>query len=650
MNEIPGHVLRFASFELDVEREELRKRGLQINLQAQPLKVLALLASRSGEVISRDEIRRSVWGNDTFVDFEQGINTCIRQIRLVLGDNATTPRFVETVPRKGYRFLAPVDQLAAPPRDAGTDPAAATDPETPAPAAPAPAWRRRVLAAGVAGLATAALVAGAIAVRRDGAPVQTAADARRSAAAPTAEAGMLAVLPFRDYSADQAADYLADGLTEELITELARRYGGRLGVVARTSVMKFKQSDLAIDEIAAELGAQFVLEGSIRQAGERVRVTAQLIRAADQGHLWAGNYDRQMADLLELQSEVSAKIGQALALTLQLSPSEGAAAAATHPEAYDHYLQGRYLFNNLFTSDLRPREAIAAARQLLERATELDPGFAPAQAELARIHRRERPTHDGASRTREAITRALALDDSLAIAHLLHAELRFYYDLDPEAARQSFERALELNPAFAEAHHDFAAYFSVKGRHDEAVASVQRALRLDPLSPGVAADVGWYYYFGGRYDEAIEHSHRTLALEPAYIWAEECLLLSHLAKGDLPGAVAIARDDLRSVGASPADLEILDVDDPAEAIRAYWQFRLERSMRIAERHPVAPTEFATSYIALGENDKALTALERAYDVRAGWILPFLPVHPFFDPLRGEPRFDALLAKIAQAGS
>ena len=656
MHSTRAHVLRFANFELDVERAELRKSGVMIKLQAQPIKILALLADRSGELISRQEIQNRVWGSETFVDFEQGINTCIRQIRLVLGDNANTPRFVETVPRRGYRFLAPVERSAEAAGVAEGPPGAT--PSRPAERSPGPARRPWLLSGGVAALA-AAVVVGAMAVQRDGsrAALQVAAAAKapaaltqpeRSAARSEAAASpMLAVLPFHNYSAEPAEDYLADGMTEELITELARRYGGRLGVIARTSVMRFKHSEQGIDAIAAELGAQFVLEGSIRQAGERIRVTAQLIRAADQDHLWAGSYDRELADILELQAEVSSKIGQALALTLQLVPqAESGEVAATHPQAYDAYLKGRYYLNHLLDPGNEPLQSLSSARSYLERATRLDPGFAPAHVELGRAYRLTPPHRENVPKARDAFTRALALDDALAAAHLQLALLRFYYDLDLEGARRGFERALELNPGFAEAHHDFAAYFSVTGRHDEAVASVGRALRLDPLSPSVTSDVGWYYYFARRFEEAITHSRRTLSIEPGYVWAEECVLLASIASGDLAAAAAYARDDMRGVDATEGDLAALRRDDPRDALQAYWRWRLAWHQRAAEKHFVPATEFAICHMALGDTEKALAALEQAYVERVGWIRPFLPVHPFFAPLRSEDRFMALLEKIA----
>ena len=625
--------LRFASFELDLESQELRKRGALVKLQAQPFKVLALLAERPGELIARDEIRHHLWGAGTFVDFDQGINVCIRQIRQVLGDRAGSPRFVETVPRRGYRFLATVERHER------------------VAAAERPARRRRRWSLAAAAVAAAAvLTVGTLVAGRDrpAIPATTAAAARAPQPAERAAAGVLVVLPFLSYSAEEDDDYLGDGLTEELITEVSRRYGRRLGVIARTSAMKYKRSGKSAGEIAAELDADYVLEGSVRRARDRLRITAQLIRASDDLHLWAGNYDRELDDVIALQSEVSAKIGQALALELQLEPaSRPPGTAATGAAAYDAYLRGRHHLARRDANGFYPRDAVAAALGLLERATELDPGFDPAWVELATTYRLALPVPEGARRARRALERALALDDASPRAHRALAMLRFYYDWDLEAARRSFERALALDPGFAEAHHDFAAYYSATGRHDEALASVRRALRLDPLSPGVASDVGWYYYFGRRYPDAVEHSRRTLELEPGFFWAKRCLILAAAAAGDFETAAAQAVADMRQLEATVDDLQKVADAEPEAAVAAYWQWRLDRLRAAASDRLPSAIELATLHMARGEADQALAALERAYRERQGWILPFLGVYPLFDPLRSEPRFNALVDAIAR---
>jgi Tfp pilus assembly protein PilF len=248
------------------------------------------------------------------------------------------------------------------------------------------------------------------------------------------------------------------------------------------------------------------------------------------------------------------------------------------------------------------------------------------------------------------VTRALALDDELAEAHLTLAMQRFYEDHDLEGARASFERAIEINPGFAEVHENFAAYFSVAGRHDEAIAEVQRARRLDPLSSMVNSDVGWYYYFAHRYDEAIEASKRTLALDPDFFWANLCIQLCYLQRPDWQGALAYARREMTRGGARQEALALLASSDRTTALKAYWGWVLERTEQRRRRTLVAPSMFAQIHMALGEPASALEELEASFETRTGWILPFLGVDPLFEPLRSDPRFRDLLARISAAPS
>jgi len=520
-------VLRFGAFELDLRDEELRRGGVQVRLQAQPFKVLALLAQRPGELVRREEIQEHVWGSGTHVDFEQGINVCIGQIRQALGDQAQAPRFLETVRRKGYRFVAPVErvldhvpgevsgEVSDGPRE--TVPSAPASPAVPATSSsgawPSPtedpgasrrgprSWPPAWWVAGAVGLlVTVAAVTGLL-VWGEGRPSAGGSDpatgsSAASAAGPVAgSVPRLLVLPFEHYGSEQEGGHLADGLTEEVITELVRGYGARLGVIARTTAMRYRGTSKSVAEIAAELGVDWVVEGSVRRDGDRVRVTAQLV-GADDLHRWANEYDRELrrerlADL-ELQATVSETIARAVALNLGLEgggeatrEAPGTSASPTVPEAHQAYLEGLGLLPPGAGAD--PSRALAAFR----RTVELDPGFAAGWLGVAAaLGSSPQPRDRKIEERRVALERALALDESLPDAHRRLALLRFYYDWDLAGARASWERALELAPHFAEAHHDLAAYWSVTGRHDQALASVDRALALDPGSPGVTSDVG----------------------------------------------------------------------------------------------------------------------------------------------------------------
>jgi TolB-like protein/DNA-binding winged helix-turn-helix (wHTH) protein len=614
VDELEPKRVRFAEFEFDLERQELRRNGVPVRLPAQPSRLLSLLVTRAGSVVTREEIQRGIWGVETFVDFEQGINHCIRQVRSALEDESESPRFIQTLPKRGYRFLVPIEEER---------PAAGPG--------PAPAWRRPLGWFTLAGVAALGLVIILLSFRSwwgpaDGGTVRLRGQPK------------VAILPFQVLEAGTEDDYLGPAFTEELITELGRRYSGRLGVIARTTVMRYQNPAPDVLRIRRELGVDYVLEGSVRRDGERLRVTAQLIRTADHVHLWAGEYDRRMADMLDLQRDVGEQIARALALKILPTKDCALPAAATSPEAYDQYLRGRYYLGGTGS------DSLGQSLIFFRKAIELDPGFAPAYAGLASaLLGRPVPPRVSRPEAREAGLKAVALDDSLAEAHLLLAVVLFYYDLDPEGARREFEHALEINPVSADAHHAFAAYFSVQGRHEEALAEVQKARALDPLAPMVNSDIGWYYYFARRYNEAIQHSRRTLQISPGFYWANRCILLASIQKRDLLAAVTQAKTEMLETGAATEVLRKLEGAPLDAALREYWRWDLQR--KNPGGRPRSPADRALILLALGEYEHALDELEKAYEERFGWLLPFLRVEPMADPLRGDPRFQDLLARI-----
>jgi TolB-like protein/DNA-binding winged helix-turn-helix (wHTH) protein/Tfp pilus assembly protein PilF len=597
---------RFGAFELDAERLELRRSGLLVRLQAQPARLLGLLVERAGETVSREEIQRHLWPEGTHVEFDQGINACIKQIRIALGDSAESPRFVLTQPREGYRFLASRERIED--RDEAGGP---------------PSGRGgRLLASGAAGLLVVAVAAVALVGRR---PSEGTSDPPRP---------VLAVLPFEHFGSErpEGLDF-ADALTEELIAQLGRQYGARLAVIARTSVMKYRGRDEGIAEIARALRADYVLEGSVRRVEDRVRVVAQLIRTDDESHVWSSAFQRETDDLLQLQVELGETISRGLALNLV---PDAETSGATRPEVYEVYLRGRQL-----TESGPLSEAVA----LLERAVRLDPAFARAWVALAQAHRGSMHDPRALASARTALSRALALDDELPEAHFALGMIRFYRDYDPEGARRAFERALELNPGYAEAHHGIAACYAVSGRHDEALGAVMRARRLDPLSSIVNSDVGWYYYFARRYDEAIEHSLHTLALAPDFYWARLCIQLAYLQRPDWQRAMEHARREAEAAHAPAELIERLSAHDREVAVPAYWRWQLERLQQVRDPQYAGLDRLVHVHMALGETDLALQALEAAVEERRGWVPPFLSVDPLFDRLHGDPRFERLLSRI-----
>lgn len=606
--------LRFGVFEADLARGELRRSGLKVKLVAQPFKLLVLLLSRPGEIIERDEIRAELWGEDTHVDSEQGINVAIAQVRHALGDRAGSPRFVETVPRRGYRFVAPVERVTAG--------AAAEEPGRSAPvdaAAAAPAHRtrrRRGRWVTVAAVVVVLVLAGLWRTRSPG-PEKGEPPPR------------LLVLPFEALT--PGSDYLATGLTEELITELSRQHGHRLGVIARTTAMSYAGSGKPVTEIARELDVGYVLEGSVRRHGEDVRVTAQLVRADDQEHLWAATYDRRVEDLLSLETEVSERIAAALELHLLSAPVAPRERTASRSAATDLYLRG--------LEALRAPERPDPDRltELFAEATRLDPGFAPAWVQLAAIRSIRIPQRQHMPLAREALAKALALDEADPAAHRQLAWIRFYYDWDFDGAREAWERALALDPTAAETHHAYAAWFSIHGRHAEAVAHAEEAAELDPRSPAVLSDVGWYSYFAGDMAAAVEHARHTIEVEERYLWAERLLLLAAPAAGRPEEAARVARRFLERDGVAGVPAE------PEAVLELHWRHVVDRARR--SEVPRDLDHLAIAHVELGQEDQALAVLEEAYRRHEAWILPFLGIHPAFEPLADDPRFADLLARI-----
>lgn len=624
-------VLRFGVFSLDPTTGEVRRRGRPVALAAQPAKLLVLLTERAGELVTRDEIRRWLWGDEVHVDFDKGISAAVRQIRRALDETAGHPRYLETVPRRGYRFIAPVQAAdgtsVEPPRAAG---------------------RPRPLHPAVLAVLVLLVVAVPLALRiAPGSPFATGPPS-------------LAVLPFRELSADPADAWLGLGLHEELNAELSRRYAGVLDVIAPTSVRSYSGDSPSLDEVARQLDVDYVIRGTVRRQGETLRVSARLVRTGDGSQLWAGTYDRPLNDVLAVQRELGRRIAQALALHVvderssagSRSDDESAfgIATATDPRAYEAYLRGRHALADPAAPD--PEAAI----RWMERALARDPTFALAWVRLAEALNLNPRHHRDVARQRAAVDRALALDDELPEAHLMAAGLDLYHAWDFASARRHFERALELHPAYARAHHAYAAWFSAQGRHREALEHLERARTLDPRSLTVSADAGWFLYFARRWQRAARASRRTLDLAPGDFSARRCLLLTLTAAGDLRGAADAVHGELVAAGgaarrpeARAAALRRVETalagGAPRQALAAYWDWRLAEREADPRGPAPSPAVLAEIHMGRGDHGAALAALERAAAERSGWILPFLSVHPLFDPLRDDPRFRHLLARI-----
>jgi TolB-like protein/DNA-binding winged helix-turn-helix (wHTH) protein/Tfp pilus assembly protein PilF len=618
------YLIRFGEFELAPKIGELRRGGQAVRLQPQPFKVLALLVERAGQLVTREEIQQQVWEGETYVDFEHGLNFCIRQIRSALGDNAQSPIYVETLPRRGYRFIASVERI---------DCREQSEARPPGGAAPRPA-NSRTLVRAAALVAATALIAFAYLAWQRAAPK----------AVPDDQKVMLAVLPFENLSTDAEKDYFSDGLTEEMIAQLGRLHPQRLGVIARTSAMTYKGEKKDVQQIGRELGVNFVLEGSVRREDDRVRITAQLIQVSDQTHLWAETYERSRTDALTVQSEVARRIARAL--EFELLPERRAEmqpGSTRDPEAFDLYLKGRYLLNKA------RRESLAKSVEYFEQAALKDPRYALAEAGLSDAYRLLAmyyvlPPREASEKAKKAAARALEIDERVAEAHVSMGSLLFRFDMDFAGAEKEFLRAIELNPSYGLAHHDYGWYLVAMGRMDEGLAEMKLARELDPLSPLANSDVGWVYLHARRYDEAIEQIRRTLELEPDFGSALGCLERAYLYKGMHREALDTARKEMAHAGASREELAALDRLDPVEAIKRVQRRRLDRRLETAKTRRVSPYSLAMLHASLGEPGPAFDYLERAFEERDPMLVS-IRVDPAFDPLRAGPRFNELLRRI-----
>lgn len=621
-----ARVLRFDNFELDVRAGQLRKRGVRLRLQGQPLQVLTALLQRAGDVVTREELREQIWAADTFVDFDHSLHNAIARLREVLCDSAETPRYIETLPRRGYRFIAPVE--------AGEVPAASPSVK-PAPPAEVPARLRfttlRTLALSTASILL--LIGIAVWLGRTGSAPASAAPRLNS----------IAVLPLANLSGDPSEEFFADGMTDQLITDLAQV--GSLRVISRTSVLQYKQTKKTLPEIARELNVDAIVEGSVTRSGQRVRVTAQLLLGPTDRHLWAKTYDGDAGDVLKLQGEVADAIAQQI--RAQLTPQQHEqlhSARVVNPAAYDAYLKGRLYLTTEYTKP----ESLKKARGLFEEAIEKDPNLGVAYAGLADTYVylafSGALSKDAAYRpAKEALAKAMQLDDSIGEAYDTLGLLSSQFDWDWEAAEREFNRAIALAPSYSCAHEDRANFLAATGQRSEALAELAKIEQLDygVSSAGTESNV---YYALRDYPALIEASKRGLLLDPKDLGQHFYLGVGYEGTGKLQEAIsefqkAIAMSD----GSKPA--VALAHAYSAAGKKGAAKKILRELERKSKESSFSPYTMATIYAGLGEKDKAFDFLDKAYAEKS---LDFpLPLQSDFvlDGLHADPRFQNLLRRI-----
>jgi TolB-like protein/DNA-binding winged helix-turn-helix (wHTH) protein/Tfp pilus assembly protein PilF len=623
----PPRRLRFGVFEVDLRTGELTKRGARVRLQGQPFQVLAALLEKPGELVTREELRSRIWPR-TIVDFDHGLNKAISKIRDALGDSGDNPRFVETVSRRGYRFLADVAAIESPDRPSEAGPGIAGPFDA---SAPRTRSRLSMTLVGVAAvLALAVASAWLFASRTDSAP----------------KIRSLAVLPLENLSGDAAQEYFADGMTDELISHLGRI--SALRVISRTSVMTYKGARKPLAEIARELSVDAVVEGSVLRSGQRVRITAQLIQVPADKHIWSQSYEGDVRDTLALQNRVAGAIAEQVRAAVNRQEQAAPQNSRTvKPEAYDAYLRGRYFWNK------RTGDGLRKALEYFTDAIGKDASFAAAYSGLADAYALSGDweygilsPQDAFAKANAAATKALALDDNLAEAHTSLAFALDLYAWDWEAAGGEYRRAIALNSGYATAHQWYAWHLIVTGRTGEGIAELRTAESLDPLAPILSADLADALCIAHLYEDSLQQSRKALELHPNFAVAHYQLGQTLVQMRRYDEAIAEFR---KAIGLSAGNATFDSNLAHAYAVSG----RIEEAMKILRdlegrqtRQSPTDASIALVYVGLGDNDQAMTWLNKAYEARFN---PSILLRPAFDPIRPDARFQDLLRRIGLPG-
>jgi TolB-like protein/DNA-binding winged helix-turn-helix (wHTH) protein/Tfp pilus assembly protein PilF len=636
--------VRFGTYEVSFQSGEVRKAGLRIRVQQQPMKLLEILLEHPGEVVTREELRSRVWADESFGDFDQAVNIAIAKLRSALGDSAENPRFIETLPKRGYRFIANVSVVDADARPRRPESAAGDLSATEATEAKDRGDNSKDKLQGI-GLAVApkprlwltrwVIIALALVLIL---PILFVLLLRSRGRVP-AGIRSLAVLPLDNLSGDASQNYFADGMTDELITDLAQI--SALRVISRTSVMAYKGARKPLPQIARELNVDAVVEGTVLRFGDQVRITAQLIEASTDKHLWSQSYEGELRDTLALQNRVATAIADQI--RINLTPQEQAAlknAKVVNPEAYESYLKGRYFWNK------RTADGLKAALAYFKQTIEEDPKYAQAYSGLADTYALLGDWEYGVlapneayPKAKAAAIKALELDKTLGEAHTSLAFSLDAFDWDWESAETEFRRAIQLNPGYATAHHWYAWHLSEMGRNREAIAEMRKAENLDPLSLIISADVAEILLVAHLNDEAIQQSRRTVDMDPNFALAHYELGQAFVQKHSYNEAIAEFQKAIELSGGSIPCTSNLAY---AYAVSNKRNEAVKILNDLKTRSTTNASEIALMYVGLGDKDQAMKWLEKAYDEHFN---PSILLRSAFDPLRSDPRFQDLVHRI-----
>ena len=628
-----ARIVRFGTFEVDLNARELRKSGVRIKLHGQPFEVLALLLARPGAAVPREELQQRLWPTDTFVDFDHGVNTAINRLRDALGDSAENPRFIETVPRRGYRFIAPVESQASTPSGANDAPAvgssSTTIPDATQIVLPTPGRHGKIMAAALVTAVT--LIVGLSSSHVRG----------RLFGRPSAPGiGSLAVLPLVNLSGDRDQDYFADGMTEALTTDLGKI--SALRVISRTSVMQYKGTKKPLPEIARELNVEAFIEGTVSRSGNHLRITANLLQASPEKHLWAETYESEVGDALTVQGEIAQAVARQIQVRLtQNEQTLLAASRMVNPEAQDLYLKGLYIFHANDTAESEK------AANYFQRAIQKDRNYAAAYAGLAQVYSvwipgMSRP-RDLMPKAKEFALKALSLDNTLADAHSTLGHIELFYDWDWSAAEEEFKRTMELNPNDPWAHEWHSRGLVTGGRTEEAIAEAKQVIALSPSPLNWDYPI-WVFFLARRYDLALERAQELLELAPNYSWGHFELAQIYEQKGRAEEAAqeSLKADEL--FGMDPKRVAQLKGAIAKSGAHGYWRRTLENYKESAKSNYVPSVLVAEACVRVGDNECVFQWLEKGFAERDDLMIN-LKVEPVFDGLRSDPRFQDLVRRV-----
>jgi len=656
-------MLKFGPYLVDLTAGEVRKNGSLIRLQEKPLRVLALLAERQGQLVTREELKKRLWPEDTFVDFETGLNTAVSKLRDALSDSAETPRYIETIPRRGYRFLVAVEKLGGVIRAGPTSPIGVSAiPGTPAASRGESAEEKTGSPVAISETEASSL---------QGHP-QNSSSSRTASKPPNWKivgaasaliallatggyfgyrkfwnggrdsAVSIAVLPFTNLTGDSTKEYLSDGVTEEMITSLARTQGGQLHVIARTSAMSYKLSHETVKQICGELGVRYALEGSVQSEGERLRVTAQLIRCEDQIHIWADTYDGDSGQILKFESNLTDSVAQTL--SLKLLTGRKPEYVPTNAAAHDAYLQGRYYLS------LRSKEGFENALQSFVSAISEDPHYARAYAELAVTYNLMGQynwigTNQAHGQGKAAALQAVEADPNLADAHAAVGFNKWFYEWDSAGAETELLQAIQLEPSNVDAHHWYAMVLMTSGRIENAEKEMRLALALDPRALILRSNLGWVHYMGRQYPLAIQELQSVAHDNPNFLTAHYKLWWTYSVTGDF----LRAWEELKTI------VHVISTPENEKRILLTY----EKEGYAASLHALS-TSSGTTYTGsmvdaarcmnfAGDKAEALKFLQMAMKRHEGWMM-FVESDPAFDLLRSEPEYSRLLQEVHAAST